>query len=92
MLCMFSRKHSVFSSFRLFVGDAVAIYMPIVPEICVAMLACARIGAIHTVIFAGFSSQVRDKENGEKEIERELLDEGKEMEMKEEMIDRTMKR
>ncbi|KAA1174563.1 acetate--CoA ligase [Photorhabdus heterorhabditis] len=36
-------------------GDVVAIYMPMVPEAAVAMLACARIGAIHSVIFAGFS-------------------------------------
>ncbi|MFA7496083.1 MAG: acetate--CoA ligase [Acidithiobacillus sp.] len=38
-------------------GDRVAIYMPMVPEAIVAMLACARIGAIHTVIFGGFSAE-----------------------------------
>lgn len=38
-------------------GDVIAIYMPMVPEAAVAMLACARIGAIHTVIFAGFSPE-----------------------------------
>ncbi len=37
-------------------GDRIAIYMPMVPELAVAMLACARIGAIHSVIFGGFSS------------------------------------
>ncbi|TBR08913.1 MAG: acetate--CoA ligase [Candidatus Nitrosotenuis sp.] len=37
-------------------GDRVTIYLPMVPEIMVAMLACARIGAIHTVIFSGFSA------------------------------------
>ncbi|OYT12030.1 MAG: acetate--CoA ligase [Bacteroidetes bacterium 4572_112] len=37
-------------------GDRVAIYLPMVPELTIAMLACARIGAIHSVIFAGFSS------------------------------------
>jgi len=37
-------------------GDRVAIYMPMVPEAVVAMLACARIGAIHSVVFAGFSA------------------------------------
>ncbi len=37
-------------------GDKVAIYLPMIPEAAVAMLACARIGAIHTVVFAGFSS------------------------------------
>lgn len=38
-------------------GDVVAIYMPMIPEAAVAMLACTRIGAIHTVIFAGFSAE-----------------------------------
>ncbi|MEO9221016.1 MAG: acetate--CoA ligase, partial [Mycobacteriaceae bacterium] len=38
-------------------GDRVAIYMPMIPETVVAMLACARLGAPHTVIFAGFSAQ-----------------------------------
>lgn len=38
-------------------GDRVCIYMPMIPDLAVAMLACARIGAIHTVVFAGFSSQ-----------------------------------
>ncbi len=43
-------------------GDRVAIYLPMVPEAAVSMLACARIGAIHSVIFAGFSAQsVRDR-------------------------------
>ena len=38
-------------------GDRVAIYMPLVPELAIAMLACSRIGATHSVIFGGFSSQ-----------------------------------
>ncbi len=37
-------------------GDRVAIYLPMVPELVISMLACARIGAIHSIIFAGFSS------------------------------------
>ncbi|MEP0712990.1 acetate--CoA ligase [Algoriphagus sp.] len=37
-------------------GDKVIIYMPMVPEAAIAMLACARIGAVHSVVFAGFSS------------------------------------
>ncbi len=37
-------------------GDRVCIYMPMIPELTVAMLACARIGAIHSIVFAGFSS------------------------------------
>ncbi|MGH2578422.1 MAG: acetate--CoA ligase, partial [Actinomycetota bacterium] len=38
-------------------GDRVAIYMPMVPEAAVAMLACARIGAVHSVVFGGFSPE-----------------------------------
>ena len=37
-------------------GDRVIIYMPMVPEAAIAMLACARVGAVHSVVFAGFSS------------------------------------
>jgi acetyl-CoA synthetase len=43
-------------------GDRVAIYMPMIPEAAIAMLACARIGAAHSVIFGGFSAEaVRDR-------------------------------
>ena len=43
-------------------GDRVAIYMPMVPELAVAMLACTRIGAVHSVVFGGFSSvALRDR-------------------------------
>jgi acetyl-CoA synthetase len=43
-------------------GDRVTIYMPLVPEAAVAMLACARIGAIHSVVFAGFTADaLRDR-------------------------------
>ena len=38
-------------------GDRVAIYMPLVPELAIAMLACARIGAVHSVVFGGFSAE-----------------------------------
>ncbi|XP_053570898.1 acetyl-coenzyme A synthetase, cytoplasmic [Bombina bombina] len=38
-------------------GDRVAIYLPMIPELVYAMLACARIGAIHSIVFAGFSSE-----------------------------------
>ncbi|MFD2518198.1 acetate--CoA ligase [Salinimicrobium flavum] len=37
-------------------GDKVCIYMPMIPELAIAMLACARIGAVHSIVFAGFSS------------------------------------
>ena len=43
-------------------GDRVTIYLPMVPELPIAMLACARIGAIHTVIFSGFSAaSIKDR-------------------------------
>ena len=45
-------------------GDRICIYMPMVPELAVAILACARIGAIHSVIFGGFSAQsIADRVN-----------------------------
>ncbi len=45
-------------------GDRVAIYLPMIPELAVIMLACARIGAPHSVVFAGFSAQaLRDRIN-----------------------------
>jgi acetyl-CoA synthetase len=45
-------------------GDRVALYLPMVPELAIAMLACARIGAIHSVVFGGFSAEsLRDRIN-----------------------------
>ncbi|MEO5742532.1 MAG: acetate--CoA ligase [Vicinamibacterales bacterium] len=45
-------------------GDRVAIYMPLVPELAIAMLACARIGAPHSIVFGGFSADsLRDRMN-----------------------------
>jgi acetyl-CoA synthetase len=45
-------------------GDRVAIYLPLVPELAIAMLACARVGAAHSVVFGGFSSDsLRDRIN-----------------------------
>jgi acetyl-CoA synthetase len=56
------RFASVLTSLGVKAGDRVAIYLPMIPEIAAAMLACARIGAPHTVIFGGFSAQaVRDR-------------------------------
>lgn len=43
-------------------GDRIAIYLPMIPELAVSVLACARIGAVHSVIFAGFSAEsIRDR-------------------------------
>jgi acetyl-CoA synthetase len=45
-------------------GDRVAIYLPLIPELAIAMLACARVGAIHSVVFGGFSAEsLRDRIN-----------------------------
>jgi acetyl-CoA synthetase len=45
-------------------GDRVAIYLPLIPELAVAMLACARVGAVHSVVFGGFSAEsLRDRIN-----------------------------
>src|SRR5262245_18701984 len=45
-------------------GDRVAIYLPMIPEAVIAALACARIGAVHSVVFGGFSSEsLRDRIN-----------------------------
>jgi propionyl-CoA synthetase len=38
-------------------GDRVLIYMPMIPEAVIAMLACARLGAIHSLVFGGFASK-----------------------------------
>ena len=45
-------------------GDVVSIYLPMTPELAIAMLACARVGAVHSVIFGGFSSEaIADRNN-----------------------------
>jgi acetyl-CoA synthetase len=60
-VCKFA---NVLKSLGVKTGDRVAIYMPLIPETVVAMLACARIGATHTVIFGGFSAEaVSDRVN-----------------------------
>ena len=52
-------------------GDRVAIYLPMIPELAVAMLACSRIGAVHSVVFAGFSPEaLKDRIN---DMEANLL-------------------
>ncbi len=57
-----SRFANVLKKWGVTKGDRVAIYLPMIPELVIAMLACARIGAIHNVIFAGFSADsVRER-------------------------------
>jgi acetyl-CoA synthetase len=52
-----NRYASVLKNCGIGKGDKVALYLPMIPELPIFMLACARIGAIHTVIFSGFSAQ-----------------------------------
>jgi acetyl-CoA synthetase len=62
-----SQFANVLKSLGVRKGDRVAIYMPLVPELAIAMLACARIGAIHSVVFGGFSAEsLRDRINDQK--------------------------
>ncbi len=55
LLIEVSKFANVLKRLGLGAGDRVAIYMPMIPELAVAMLACTRIGAVHSVIFGGFS-------------------------------------
>src|SRR5256885_706680 len=57
-----SRFANVLKSLGVKRGDRVTIYMPMIPELPIAMLACARVGAVHSVIFGGFSARaIRDR-------------------------------
>ena len=60
-VCQFA---NVLKSLGVKKGDRVALYLPLVPELAIAMLACARIGAVHSVVFGGFSAEaLRDRIN-----------------------------
>ncbi|MFN0196695.1 MAG: acetate--CoA ligase [Planctomycetaceae bacterium] len=60
-VCQFA---NVLKSLGIKTGDRVTLYMPMVPELAIAMLACARIGATHSIIFGGFSADaVADRNN-----------------------------
>ncbi len=56
-----SKCANVLKSLGVKKGDRVAVYMGMVPELPIALLACTRLGAPHTVIFGGFSSQALDR-------------------------------
>ena len=56
MLADVSKAANALTQIGINAGDRVAIYMPMIPEAAVAMLACARIGAVHSVVFGGFSA------------------------------------
>ncbi|MFD6062902.1 AMP-binding protein, partial [Rhodococcus wratislaviensis] len=56
LLAEVSKAANTFTDLGLVAGDRVAIYMPMIPEAIVTMLACARLGLTHSVVFAGFSA------------------------------------
>ena len=56
LLAEVCKAANVLTDFGVVAGDRVAIYMPMVPEAIVAMLACARLGVMHSVVFAGYSA------------------------------------
>jgi acetyl-CoA synthetase len=59
-----SQFANVLKSLGVSRGDRVAVYLPLIPELAIAMLACARIGAVHSVVFGGFSAEsLRDRIN-----------------------------
>lgn len=67
MLTEVQKFSNVLKSLGVEKGDRVTLYLPMIPELPIAMLACARIGAIHTVIFSGFSAtSIRDRVNDSK--------------------------
>lgn len=57
-------------------GDVVSIYMPMTPELAMAMLACARIGAVHSVIFAGFSAEAIADRNNDAKAKLQITSDG----------------
>src|SRR5690606_1075054 len=64
LLDQVSRFANVLTGLGVAKGDRVAIYMPMIPELPIAMLACARLGAAHSVIFGGFSpDSITDRVN-----------------------------
>ncbi len=64
LYCDVSKFANVLKSLGVKRGDRVAIYLPLIPEAAIAMLACTRIGAIHSVVFGGFSPEsLRDRIN-----------------------------
>ena len=63
-VCRFA---NVLKGLGLVKGDTVAVYMPMVPELTIAVLACARLGIVHSVVFGGFSAEsIRDRVNDAK--------------------------
>ena len=57
-------------------GDLVAMYMPMVPELAIAMLACARIGAVHSIVFGGFSAEAIADRNNDASVKLQITADG----------------
>lgn len=72
-VCRFA---NVLKAYGVRQGDVVSIYMPMTPELPIAMLACARIGAIHSVIFAGFSAEAVADRNNDAQAKIQLTSDG----------------
>ena len=72
-VCKFS---NVLTKLGISRGDVVSIYMPMTPELSIAMLACARIGAIHSVIFAGFSAEAIADRNNDAQAKLQITSDG----------------
>ena len=72
-VCKFS---NVLKELGVGVGDVVSIYMPMTPELAIAMLACTRIGAIHSVIFAGFSAEAIAERNNDASAKVQITSDG----------------
>jgi acetyl-CoA synthetase len=72
-VCRFA---NVLKGLGIGIGDVVSIYMPMVPELAIAMLACARVGAIHSVIFAGFSDVSIADRNNDAQAKLQLTSDG----------------
>ncbi len=67
LLSQVNRFANVLKNKKLKKGDRVCIYLPMIPELAIAMLACARIGVIHSIVFGGFSSEaLKDRINDSK--------------------------
>ena len=72
-VCRFA---NVLKGFGVGIGDVVSIYMPMTPELAIAMLACTRIGAVHSVIFAGFSAEAIADRNNDANAKVQLTSDG----------------
>ena len=92
-VCKFS---NVLKSLGIRQGDVVSIYMPMTPELAIAMLACARVGAIHSVIFGGFSAEAIAERNNDAQAKLQITADagwrrGKQLPLKE-TVDEALKK